>query len=167
MKPFLFVPICAASLIVPVSVLATGGTSGFDGVVGEIESQYHVHAERVPFLGLVNLMAGRASHGGVHNVRVAEFDNFTGPLDSPALEQVVEEKLGAGWERVIRESSHNGESKTLVFMRPEGDRMGMFVVDADGRELDVVQVSVDPHHLNESLDKYAHTHAKADSGESD
>ena len=34
--------------------------------------------------------------------------------------------------------------------------MGMFIVDKDGNEMDVVQVSVDPDHLNESIGKYDH-----------
>ena len=32
--------------------------------------------------------------------------------------------------------------------------MGLFVVDLDGNEMDVVQVSVDPDHLNESIGQY-------------
>jgi hypothetical protein len=36
--------------------------------------------------------------------------------------------------------------------------MGMFIVDNDGREMDVVQVSVDPDHLNESIGQYEHAH---------
>ena len=34
--------------------------------------------------------------------------------------------------------------------------MGLFILDLNGRELDVVQVSVDPDHLNESIEKYKH-----------
>jgi hypothetical protein len=41
-------------------------------------------------------------------------------------------------------------------MHPEGDKMGMFVLDADGHELDVVQISVDPAHLAESVARYDH-----------
>jgi hypothetical protein len=37
--------------------------------------------------------------------------------------------------------------------------MGLFVLDADGRNLDVVQVSVDPDHLAESVNRYEHHHS--------
>ena len=30
--------------------------------------------------------------------------------------------------------------------------MGLFVLDEDGRNLDVVQVSVDPDHLSDTID---------------
>ena len=34
--------------------------------------------------------------------------------------------------------------------------MGLFILDLDGTELDVVQVSVDPDRLNETILKYQH-----------
>ncbi len=36
--------------------------------------------------------------------------------------------------------------------------MGLFVLDEDGRNLDVVQVSVDPDHLSDTIDHYEHHH---------
>jgi hypothetical protein len=135
--------------------LAGGGEGGFDGVVHMLESKYHVHATRIPFVGLMSFIAHRATHGGVSAMHVAEFDDFSATMDGDDLNQMVEEKLGAGWERVIRETSKDGAAQTLIFMKPEGERMGMFVLDADGHELDVVQISVDPSHLKESVAKYS------------
>ncbi len=40
--------------------------------------------------------------------------------------------------------------------------MGLFVLDLDGHEMDVVQISVDPNHLNENLGKYEHRHHDGD-----
>jgi hypothetical protein len=57
---------------------------------------------------------------------------------------------------MIRETRRNGGEQTLIFVHPEGKRMGMFIVDADGRDLNVVQISVDPDHLSESIGKYDH-----------
>jgi hypothetical protein len=156
MRGFWLVPICFVALAVPVVVLAGGAEGGFDGVVSTIESRYHIHATRIPFLGLISLVSRGATHGGVGRIHVAEFEHLSGPVDGEELNRIVEEKLGTGWERVVRETSRKGEEQTLVFMRPEGNRMGMFVVDYDGREMNVVQVSVDPNHLNESLGQYRH-----------
>ena len=159
----MWIPICFVALLIPVVVLAGGGATGFDGVVSSIESRYHAHATRIPFLGLVSLIAGKATHEGVANLHVAEFDNFTAQVDGEELNQLVAQKLGQGWERMIRETSRKGGEQTLIFMRPEGKRMGLFVVDLDGHEMDVVQVSVDPDHLNESIGHYEHRH-DSDSG---
>lgn len=167
MRQLLCIPICTVALIVPVVVLASGGQSGFDGVVDSLESRYHVHATRIPFLGVIGLIARKSSREGVGSLHVAEFDNFTADVDGQELNQLVEEKLGNGWERILRETSHRGGVQTLIFMRPEGSRMGLFVLDLDGHEMDVVQVSVDPDHLNDSIGKYRHHHSDDDHEVSD
>ncbi|MGA8743625.1 MAG: hypothetical protein WB561_20705 [Terracidiphilus sp.] len=157
MKRLVLIPICFLALAVPVVVLAGGGAQGgFDGVVSSIESRYHVHAQRIPFLGLISFISHKATSGGVSGMHVAEIDDFHADVDGEELNKMVEEKLGAEWERVIRETSHSGNSQTLIYMHPEGPQMGLFVLDLDGHEMDVVQVSVDPNHLNESIGKYEH-----------
>jgi hypothetical protein len=156
MRRFLFVFACFFALLVPVAVLASGGEGGFDGVVHAIEVKYHAHATRIPFLGLISFVARRSTQGGVSNLHVAEFEHFDAAMDGEELNRMVEQKLGAGWERMIRETKRNGSEQTLIFVHPEGNRMGMFILDADGHDLNVVQISVDPDHLSESIGKYDH-----------
>ena len=156
MRRFIFVFVCFIALLVPVAVLASGGQRGFDGVVEAIENNYHVHATRIPFVGLISFVSRRATNGGVSNMHIAQFEGFHRSMDGQELNRMVQDKLGSGWERMIRETKRNGEEQTLIFVRPEGSRMGMFVLDADGRDLDVVQISVDPDHLSQSLQKYDH-----------
>jgi len=167
MKRLLWIPICCVALLVPIVVLAGGGEGGFDGVVGSIESRYHAHATRIPFLGVLSLISRKAAHEGVGNLHIAEFDDFTAQVDGDDLNRMVDEKLGHGWERIIRETHRGGGEQTLIFIRPEGSRMGLFVLDLDGHELDVVQVSVDPDHLNDSIGKYDHHHENGDHDVSD
>ena len=155
MNRLLLIPVCFVALLVPVAVLAAGG-DGFDGVVRTIESRYHVHASRIPFIGLISFVSRKATGDGLRNMHVAEFESFSAPLDGRELNDLCTSRLGPGWERVIRETSRSGESQTLIFMRPEGPRMGVFVLDADGHELDVVQVSVSPDHLMETVHRYQH-----------
>jgi hypothetical protein len=157
MRRLWIVPMVFVALLVPVAVLAGGG-GGFDGVVRSIESRYHVRATRIPFMGLISIISRKATHEGVGDMHVAEFDSFSEPVDGEELNRMVEQKLGAGWERIIRETSRKGDEQTLIFMRPEGERMGLFVVDLDGQEMDVVEVSVDPDHLNENIGQYEHHH---------
>jgi hypothetical protein len=162
MKRLWLIPMAFVVLAVPVAVLAGGGEGGFDGVVRSIESRYHVHATRIPFMGLISLVSSKATHGGVGALHVAEFDSFTEEVDGNELNRMVEEKLGAGWERMVRETSRKGHEQTLIFIHPEGDKMGMFVVDLNGNEMDVVQVSVDPKHLDDDMGHYSHHHHDAD-----
>ena len=142
--------------MVPWVALAAGGEGGFDGVVSSIEGRYHVRATRIPFMGLASLVAGTATHGGIAGVRLAEFEHFSAPVDGEELNRMVEEKLGQGWERMIRETSRHGNEQTLIFAHPEGKRMGLFILDLDGNEMDVVEVSVDPQRLNDTVGKYEH-----------
>jgi len=166
MKALAGIAICAIVLMVPVAVLAGSG-NGFDGVVTTLEHRYHAHATRIPFMGLISLVAHKASSGGVCGLHVAEFDEFTAQVDGDELNSIVEEKLGAGWQRMIRETSRHGNEQTLIFSRPEGQRMGLFILDLDGHEMDVVQISVDPDHLNQTIHKYNHQDGDADRSDDD
>jgi hypothetical protein len=150
-----WVPVCLVVLILPVLVFAGGGT-GFDSVVSSIETRYHAHATRIPFLCIASLVAHTATRGGVRGMHIAEFDHFSAQGIGDELNRIVEEKLGQGWERMIRETSKKGDKETLIFARPARNRMDLFVLDLNGPELDVVQVSVDPDHLNESIARYEH-----------
>ena len=158
MRGFLIVPLACALLAVPVAVLAGGSEGGFDGVVHSIESRYHVRATRIPFMGLMSFISARATHGGVGNIHVADFEHFDAQVDGEELDAMVEQKLGAGWERMIRETSRSGCDQTLIFVHPDGDKMGMMVVDLDGKEMNVVQVAVDPKHLDDDVGHYTHRH---------
>ena len=167
MRRLVLIPICFLALAVPVVVLANGAQGGFDGVVSSIESRYHVHAQRIPFLGLISFISHKATNGGVNGMHVAEIDDFHADVDGEELNKMVEQRLGSDWERVIRETSRKGGSQTMIYMHPEGPRMGLFVLDLDGHEMDVVQISVDPNHLNESIGKYGHHHHDDDASKSD
>jgi hypothetical protein len=156
MKRLVLIPICFFALAVPLVVLANGVQGGFDQVVSSIESRYHVHADRIPLLGLVNFVARASTRDGVRGMHVAEIEDFNADVDGEELNKLVSAKLGSGWERVIRETSRKGADQTLIFMRPEGSRMGLFVLDLGGHEMDVVQMSVDPDHLSEKLGQYEH-----------
>lgn len=157
MKRLWIFPVFFLALLVPVAVLA-GSAVGFEGVVRSVESRYHVHATHIPFLGLASFIAGRATHGGVANLHMAEFENFSETVDGEELNRMVQEKLGSGWERIIRETSRKGSDQTLIYMHPEGNRMGLFVVSLDGHELNVIEVSVDPNHLDDDVNHYRHHH---------
>jgi len=166
MKVLAWVAIFAIVLIVPVAVLAGSG-SGFDGVVTTLEHRYHAHATRIPFMGLISLVAHKATTGGVNGLHVAEFDDFNQQVDGDELNKVVAEKLGEGWQRMIRDTSKHGAEQTLIFARPDGNRMGLFIVDVDGNEMDVVEISVDPDHLNQSIGKYQHRGSAANHSQDD
>jgi hypothetical protein len=146
---------------------AGGGGTGFDAVVHGIESRYHAHANRIPFMMLISGVAGIATHGGVRGLHVAEIENLTTPVDGAELNALVEQHVGKGWERIIRETSNDGEDQSLIYVKPDGDRMNMLVVDLDHHEMNVVQISIDPNRLDDDIKQYSHRGKDHDSGSSD
>jgi hypothetical protein len=156
MRHLWLIPVGIVALAIPAAVLAGSSETGFDAVVNSIESRYHTHATRIPFVGLISMVANRATHKGVNGIHVAEFDSFAENVDGQELTNLVEQHIGSGWERMIRDTSRKGHEQTLIFIHPEGTRMGMFIVDLDGHEMDVVQVSVDPDRLQDSIGHYSH-----------
>jgi hypothetical protein len=155
MRRFLWIPFCLSILLVPAVVLAGGGGS-FNGVVNSLENRYHLRATHIPFLGLACFIARKSTHESVANLHIAEFENVSAAIDGAELNEMVAEKLGPGWERIVRETSRHGGDQTLIYMRPEGARMGLFVVSKDGNELNLVEVSVDPDHLDDDIRQYRH-----------
>jgi hypothetical protein len=107
-------------------------------------------------MGLVSLVAGAATRDGVRSLHVAEFEHFNATVDGQELKQMVDKKLGPEWNLMVRETSRKGGEQTLIYCHPEGKHMGLFIIDRDHNELNVVQVSVDPDHLNESIGKWDH-----------
>jgi hypothetical protein len=167
MRHLWLIPVGIVALAIPAAVLAGGSETGFDAVVNSIESRYHTHATRIPFVGLISLVAGKATHRGVSGIHVANFESFPESVDGQELANLVEQHIGSGWERMIRDTSRKGHEQTLILIHPEGTRMGMFIVDLDGHEMDVVQVSVDPDHLNDSIGRYSHHHDGDDKNDGD
>jgi hypothetical protein len=138
---------------------AGGGGGGFDSVVHGIESRYHACATRIPFMGLVSGIAGIATHGGVRGLHVAEIEHLDGPVEGAELNALVEERVGKGWQRMIRETGKDGD-QTMIYVKPEGERMALLIVDRDGEEMNVVQVSVDPAHLDDDMGEFRPHHHK-------
>lgn len=171
--PVAILPLALVAIMTPIIVLASTGpvntlASGFDAIVHGIESRYHAHATRIPFAGIISGIAGAATHGGVHQLRVANFEHFNQPVDGDELNALVTERIGQGWHRMIRETSRSGGDQTLIFVRPEGDRMGMMILDLDGNELDVVGLSINPDQLAQQINDHTHHHeADTDSGKED
>jgi len=94
MRQLILIPICFLALGLPVVVLASGAQGGFDAVVSSIESRYHVHAERIPLLGLISFFAARKQTSGVSGIHVAEIENLQGDVDGEELNTLVQQRLG-------------------------------------------------------------------------
>jgi len=163
-------PLGLAAVMTPAVLFATTIVDygeGFDSIVHGIEHRYHAHPTRIPFMGVISGIAGIATHGGVHNLHVATFENFKGDgdkhVDGAELLALVETHSGGGWLRMIRETSRDSDEQTLIYIRPEGKHVGMLVVDLEPNELDLVQLSMNPDQLMKEAREHTHHHHDSDS----
>ncbi len=169
----LWIPVGIAAIMTPAFLLAAGGNEeGFDAVVHGIESRYHAHATRIPFLGLISGLAGIATHGGVHNLHLVEFDDVHGaekePVNGEELNALVQAHVGQGWQRIVRETSRDGDEQSLIYVHPEGSRLGMLVVDLAGHELNLVQISINPDQLTREMrERHERHHGHGPDSDSD
>ena len=145
-----------AAMTPAILLAASGSGGGFDAVVRGIETRYHAHANKIPFMGLISLVAGHATHGGVRGIHVAEIEHLDSPVDGTELNALVAERMGAGWERIVRDTSRSGDEQSLIYVKPQGDRLGMLVVDLDHAEMNVVQISINPDKLSDEITEHRH-----------
>lgn len=119
----------------------------FDSVVAGVEQRSGVHAQQVPLMGFVSLCAWVKTHGGVWGMRIAEFDNLVGKLDSADLASLVRSRLDSTWQPVVVERDRDGAEQTVIFVRPNGRAMRMLVADYDHGELDLVRMELNGSQL--------------------
>ena len=111
----------------------------FDSVVAGVEHQYSVRAQRIPMMSFVSLCARLKTHGGVKDLRVAEFDNLRG-MDGKDLYPLLRSRLGDEWQPFVTEVEGGNRSgdQSVILVRPNGSSMGMMIADYDHGELDLV-----------------------------
>lgn len=125
----------------------------FDRLVSAVSDRYGIHAKSVPMMWLANFCASRITHGGVRGMKVVEFEGVERIAEagdtSPKLGDLVRENLGERWLPMVREHNKSGED-SFVYVQNADDNAQMtrlIVVDLDGKELDMVSVSLNAEQL--------------------
>jgi len=83
-------------------------------------------------------------------VREYDFDQ-PGEYTTADLERIRSQFQGSEWSRMVRERSKSGQADTDVYMKiVDGKMQGMFVLDAESKELDLVYIAgtLDPAELS-------------------
>lgn len=143
----------AALALAALSLGAVSAKAGdFETVVGQIERASHVEHRSIPLLGLGRLAVNIIHPDGVHDMRIAVFDSDT-PVKVPAdFLTSVEKSIGPEWSRmVVANSKKNDGEKTIIFAQPVGKLMRLLIVTIDDDDTAVVQVDVDPEHIDEFI----------------
>jgi hypothetical protein len=132
----------AALVLGSAAAYAFAGDRDFDGLVSGIAQSYDLRATKIPMMSMVSLCARVATHGGVKGLRVVEFDNIKISPGLPDLTSLVHRSLGPEWEPFVQERDRQGESQSVIFVRPAGEAMRMVIADYDHGELDVIRMEL-------------------------
>lgn len=121
-----------------------------------LEARWGGHAQHIPMQWLVSSAAGVYTHGGVSRMHIAEIDDLPKRIDGADLEAMATARMGAGWQRIVRETSREGDEQSLIYVKPEGDRLAMMVVDFDNGEMDLVEMAIQPNQLSKQIRRWEH-----------
>jgi hypothetical protein len=132
-----------------------------------LEMRWGGHVQHIPMQWLVSGMAGAYTHGGVSRMRIAEMDELPKRIDGAELETMATARMGAGWQRIVRETSREGDEQSLIYMKPEGNRLAMMVVDFDNGEMDMVEMAIQPNQLSKQIRRWEHEDAQEDKATAD
>jgi len=129
---------------------ASPAAAGFDSIARKIERTQHVRRNWIPFISLGRLFVRIAKPDGIHDFKVAIFDDGRIPAGADLL-PIVREEIGPGWRQMVRSRSRrNGECST-IWAREDGSRVRMIILSQEEDETVLLEVAIDPDVFADSL----------------
>ncbi|MGA7617382.1 MAG: hypothetical protein WBX15_19630 [Thermoanaerobaculia bacterium] len=122
-------------------VVAIPARAGFDEIAREIGSIPRVTRTGIPFMGLGRIAIRIMHPDGVHDVKLATFENVPATRDVVAIARRL---AGPEWQPIVVASSRRDGERTVVFAAPAGSLVRMLIVSQDSDETTVVELKSDP-----------------------
>jgi hypothetical protein len=107
-------------------------------------------------LGFATFIARLFTPSGIHRLRLAVFDQVPDPGSEgggDGLEQLVREAVDPSYSPFIRFKSSPRQQGTYVFLRQDGNRFDLLLVNAARRQAVVVGMRLDPEALQKWVDE--------------
>ena len=147
------------------SVMVAEAKSGedFSDVVKLIEKFYHVKHSSIPFLARAGIKAttsvARLAGGPKRqlaeagSVKVAYFEdqNFKSSSSFVEFKASINAALVQSWSPLVQVASPKADEQTYIYLRNNGDKFNVLVVNIASREACVVQVTLAPQTLAKLL----------------
>jgi hypothetical protein len=96
----------------------------------------------IPLLGLVRFCTWIARPEGVHDFQLAVYEGPRRGVDGVEIERIVAREIPRGFTPLVRTRARNGEW-ALIYARPNGDRVELYVIAHDHGDGDTTLVRVD------------------------
>ncbi len=134
-------------LLAPVlvaSVPASAGDAGFSAIVNRLAEHYHQRPAHL--MGLAAFVANRAHPEGVHNLKLAVFEDLDPNLQPPGEDfgAFVERVVGPEWRPFVRVRSRRDGETTYIYTRDAGKRVEFLIVTLEQTEATVTRFQLDP-----------------------
>jgi hypothetical protein len=114
----------------------------FDSTVRGIENRYSSHAQKVTLMGFASLCARVATHNGVKDMQIAEFEDIP-DIDTAELSIFLQSSLGDRWQPFVTSREMKDGDQSVIYVRPEGHAMRMLIADYGHGELSLVRLELD------------------------
>ncbi len=153
----LLIALLLASLVNATSTTAKGDE--FGDVVKAIERFYHVKHKGIPFLAKAGIktatLAARIAGGTKRriaeagSVKVAYFEDqdFNSTDGFTSFKTMMNAQLAQSWSPLIQTLSPKENEQTYIYLREQGAKYNVLVINLGQREGSVIQVTVSPQSL--------------------
>lgn len=133
-----------------VMAAAAPAAAGFNSIASTIERTQHVRPKWIPFMGLGRIVVHLMKPNGVHDFKIAIYD---GGRISPDVDltSIVRDKIGSGWQQMIRSRSLKDHENATIWAKPDGDTVRMMILSQESDETVLVEVAVDPEIFADSI----------------
>jgi hypothetical protein len=135
------------------------GEAEFNAVVRLIESFYHVKHKSLPILAKVGVKAARTAgriaggpaeqlaEAGSIKLAIFEDQDFKASAGVNDFRKSVRDALDRQWTPLIQVLSSKAEDQNYIYLKDEGEKIRVLVVNIGRRDATVVQMDVAPQKL--------------------
>ena len=140
----------AATLFLLMMTIALPAEAGFRSLANEIGMQEDLKRVWIPFFGIGRMIVKVAHPDGIHDVKLAVFED-RGGADLVDLEVLVGRHLDLeDWSPLIHARSKAEDAH--VFVQDRGENVGIFIAARDGSEIVVLEVELDADRFAQEME---------------
>ncbi|HLH10216.1 MAG TPA: hypothetical protein VKW78_23485 [Terriglobales bacterium] len=116
------------------------GADEFKSVVKAVEAHYGIRHTHIPMMGLA--LKFSPDHQA-RSLKLAVFESGPAEGDLADLQQVVANSLGNNWVPFIRVWSRRDRESVVIYAKPSGSAMKLFIASLEPDESVVMSLDVD------------------------
>ncbi len=156
LRPRYFAKVMMVCVLTP--FLSTGTAlardRSFAAVLYGLKKDYHLEPQKIPGLWLAKCLIKVAPKHGVSKLDFVTFEeqHFRELAAARDLDTRIQAMLGSGWSPFVQVDSSKDNERVLIFARPDGRRMDLFILTCEPDEGVAMFLRVKPKAMKDILD---------------